>query len=150
MEDKEKRSFHTLEDEDRYWQANSPILGEKPGNVQKIPQNRDSFLSIRLSAEEIESLRLKAGLEGLGISTYARRVILNSLNENQRIPPDMLIRVCQKIAEKSLREDSELFGMIRDLYDEYENIQDVFAEHIISACIPSSRVQKYIVKENQP
>ena len=62
--------FSSLEEEDEYWKTHSPLDEGYKGEVQKSKQKRSSFLSIRLTGEEITKLRNVAAKFGMGPSTY--------------------------------------------------------------------------------
>jgi len=67
--------FSSLEKEDEYWKTHSPLDEGYKGEVQKSKQKRSSFLSIRLTGDELTRLRDMAAKFGMGPSTYARQVL---------------------------------------------------------------------------
>lgn len=67
--------FSTLAEEDEYWKTHSPLDEGYKGEVQKSKQKRSSFLSIRLTGEEITKLRNVAAKFGMGPSTYVRQLL---------------------------------------------------------------------------
>ncbi len=79
--------FSSLEEEDEYWKTHSPLDEGYEGEVQKSKQQRSSFLSVRLTGDELTKLRDIAAKFGTGPSTYARHV-LNSIiqQENWSMP----------------------------------------------------------------
>jgi predicted DNA binding CopG/RHH family protein len=80
--------FNNLEEEDKFWQEHSPLLEGHEGEIQKENKNRDSFLSIRLSGQELANLREKAKKYGLAPSTYARQLIFQGVLE-EPLPPEV-------------------------------------------------------------
>ena len=67
--------FSSLEEEEEYWKTHSPLDEGYEGEVQTSPQKRASFLSIRLTGDELSELRDVASKLGMGASTFARLVI---------------------------------------------------------------------------
>lgn len=67
--------FSNAEQEDEYWKTHSPLDEGYKGEIQKTKQKRTSFLSIRLTGEELTRLRDKAARLGIGPSTFARLVL---------------------------------------------------------------------------
>lgn len=67
--------FSSLEEEDEYWKTHSPLDEGYEGEVQKSKQQRSSFLSIRLTGDELTQLRDMAAKVGVGPSTYVRHVL---------------------------------------------------------------------------
>jgi len=67
--------FSSLEEEDEYWKTHSPLDEGYEGEVQKSKRKRSSFLSIRLTGDELTQLRDMAAKFGMGPSTYARQVL---------------------------------------------------------------------------
>lgn len=67
--------FNTPEKEDEYWKTHSPLDEGYEGEVQKSKQKRTSFLSIRLTGDELTKLRNEAAKFGVGPSTYVRQLL---------------------------------------------------------------------------
>ena len=67
--------FSSLEEEDEYWKTHSPLDEGYEGKVQKSKQKRSSFLSLRLTGDELTHLRDMAAKFGMGPSTYARQLL---------------------------------------------------------------------------
>lgn len=67
--------FSNLEEEDEYWKTHSPLDEGYEGEVQKSKQKRSSFLSIRLTGDELTKLRNMAAKSGMGPSTYVRQLL---------------------------------------------------------------------------
>ena len=67
--------FSSLEEEEEYWKTHSPLDEGYEGEVQKTKQKRASFLTVRLTGEELTQLRDMAAKFGMGPSTYARQVL---------------------------------------------------------------------------
>jgi len=69
--------FKSLDEEREYWEARGPLAEEQGGGINrpKSGQKRSSFLSIRLTGEELTQLRDMAAEFGMGPSTYTRQVL---------------------------------------------------------------------------
>jgi len=69
--------FKSLDEEREYWEARGPLAEGQGGRINrpKPGQKRSSFLSIRLTGEELTQLRDMAAEFGMGPSTYARQVL---------------------------------------------------------------------------
>jgi hypothetical protein len=72
--------FGSAEEEDKYWAAHSPIDEGYTGKVQVEKQKRSSFLTIRLTGDELTQLRDLAAKKGMGPSTYIRSNIKDLLD----------------------------------------------------------------------
>ena len=81
--------FASVEEEEEYWQNHSPLAEGYEGTVQHERQRRSSYLALRLSGEELNTLRDVAQKAGIGPTTLARNLILQGL----RTERDLLIRV---------------------------------------------------------
>jgi len=69
--------FQSLEEEREYWESRGPLAKGHKGRLSKpeLGQKRSSFLSVRLTGEELTQLRDMAVELGMGPSTYARHVL---------------------------------------------------------------------------
>ena len=67
--------FGSLEEEDEYWKTHSPLDEGYEGEVQKSKRKRSSFLSLRLTGEELTQIRDMGAKLGMGPSTYARQLL---------------------------------------------------------------------------
>jgi len=76
--------FGSIEEEDKYWASHSPLDEGYPGEIQKKKQNRSSFLTIRLTGEELTQLRDISSSKGMGPSTYIRALIKDILSPKER------------------------------------------------------------------
>ena len=72
--------FSSLEEEDKYWETHSPLDEGFEGEVQTTEQKRSSFLSVRMTGDELSQLRAAAAKLGLGTSTYARLILAQASN----------------------------------------------------------------------
>ena len=77
--------FNNLEEEDKFWQSHSPLMEDYKGKVQKRKQNRASFLSVRLTGEELAYLKEKATQYSLGPSTYARQILVQAIRAENKL-----------------------------------------------------------------
>jgi len=73
--------FQSLEEEKEYWEARGPLAEGSKGRINKPrpDQKRSSFLSVRLTGEEITALREVAAIFYTRPSELARGVILDSV-----------------------------------------------------------------------
>lgn len=75
--------FDNVVDEDKYWKTRSPLAEGYAAEIQKEKQKRSSFLTIRLTGEELTRLRDLASSNGVGPSTYIRALIKGALMPRQ-------------------------------------------------------------------
>ncbi|MBM3926343.1 MAG: hypothetical protein FJ320_10250 [SAR202 cluster bacterium] len=91
--------FKTLEEEIEYWEAQGPFAKGKRGRVSKpkAKERRSSFLAVRLSGEELTRLRDVAAKEGVGPSTFARKVLLEAMGQSgaRAVTKEELTRVLE-------------------------------------------------------
>ncbi len=76
--------FRNSEEEDKYWAMHSLIDEGYTAKEQKGKQKRSSFLTIRLTGEELTQLRRLAETKALGPSTFIRTVIKEILSSAGR------------------------------------------------------------------
>ena len=76
--------FRTLEEEREYWEARGPLAEGHRGRVNRPhpKQKRASFLSVRLTGEELTQLRDVAAKIGMGPSTFARYLLKQTIEQN--------------------------------------------------------------------
>ena len=75
--------FGSVEEEDKYWASHSPLNEGYAAEIQKEKQRRSSFLTIRLTGEELTRLRDIASSKGMGPSTYIRALIKDVLTRGE-------------------------------------------------------------------
>ncbi len=75
--------FGSITEEDEYWANHSPLDEGYSGEIQKEKQKRSSFLTIRLTGEELTQLRDCASSKGMGPSTYIRTLIKGALTPRE-------------------------------------------------------------------
>lgn len=71
--------FSNVQEEDEYWKTHSPLDEGYEGEIQENKQKRSSFLSVRLTGEELSKLRGIAVEAGMSPSTFARKLILDAI-----------------------------------------------------------------------
>jgi predicted DNA binding CopG/RHH family protein len=97
--------FSSREEEDKYWATHSPLDEGYEVEAQREKQKRSSFLTIRLTGEELTQLRDLAGAKGMGPSTFIRTLIKNAIGPKER-------------AEFALRESECRYqSLVQDLID---------------------------------
>jgi len=84
--------FGSIEEEDKYWETHSPLDEGFEGEVETSEQKRSSFLSVRMTGDELSQLRDEAVKMGLGPSTYARLVLTHQIEPKNCFPPRPLMR----------------------------------------------------------
>ena len=89
--------FKSLDEEREYWEARGPLTEGHRGRINrpKPKQKRSSFLSIRLTGEELTQLRDMAAEFGMGPSTYVRQVLklaIEQKNWPSFLPPSFLLK----------------------------------------------------------
>jgi predicted DNA binding CopG/RHH family protein len=75
--------FKSFEEEDKYWATHGPLEEGYDVEVQKERQKHSSFLTIRLTGEELTQLRDLAMSKGMGPSTYIRTLIKDALTSRE-------------------------------------------------------------------
>ena len=79
--------FSNIEEEDKYWETHSPLDEGFEGEVETSEQKRSSFLSVRMTGDELSQLRDAAAKLGLGPSTYARLILTHAIShQNWHMP----------------------------------------------------------------
>jgi hypothetical protein len=106
MERKEENKlpeFQSLEEEKEYWEARGPLAEGRKGRINKpkADQKRSSFLSVRLTGEEITSLREVAAIFYTTPSELARGAILDSVKQFKSLHE--MAQKEQKKLEEALR-----------------------------------------------
>ena len=89
--------FKSLDEEREYWEARGPLAEGQGGRINrpKPGQKRSSFLSIRLTGEELTQLRDMAAEFGMGPSTYVRQVLKSAIEQKNWpsfLPPSFLLK----------------------------------------------------------
>jgi hypothetical protein len=84
--------FQSLEEEREYWEARGPLAEGHKGkfHIQEPCQKRNSFLSIRLTGDEIGQLRDVADKMGVSPSTLARFGIKQVIEQFSVTPLDII------------------------------------------------------------
>ena len=136
--------FRNLVEEDRYWQSHSPLMEGYEGEIQKKKQNRASFLSIRLTGEELARLREKAAGYSLGPSTYARQLLTQGIesSDTRFLPPDFLLRLFNIFHSSTGEPKEEYLQKLKEIYSEYLELQESMAQQIVSVCIPNELLKE--------
>jgi len=74
--------FSSIEEEDKYWETHSPLDEGFEGEVETSEQKRSSFLSVRMTGDELSQLRDAAAKLGVGPSTYARLILTSAIKSS--------------------------------------------------------------------
>lgn len=116
--------FRNLEEEDRYWHSHSPLMEGYEGKVQKKKQNRVSFLSIRLTGEELARLREEATRYGLAPSTYARQVLIHGMESPEAYysPSDLSLSLCS-LSPQDIRTAGRVLKQLLKLHDDIARLE---------------------------
>jgi hypothetical protein len=125
--------FDNLAEEDRFWQSHSPLMEGYEGKVQKKKQNRASFLSVRLTGEELAQLRVKATFYGLKPSTYARQAIIRDLESDVgSLPPELLFHFCRlQYSGLTDQQKEKYFKQLNEIYKQYQKMQGELAKQMM-------------------
>jgi len=112
--------FQSFEEEKEYWEARGPLAEGRNGRINKpkSDQKRSSFLSVRLTGEEITALHEVAAIFYTTPSEFARGAILDSVErfkslyerdqkERERLE-EALRKMSQSITMKPLGKSSLL------------------------------------------
>ena len=131
--------FRNLEEEDKYWQSHSPLMEGYEGKIQKKKQNRASFLSIRLTGEELAHLREIASQCGLGPSTYARQVLIQAIESYGvgSLPPHLLISLFSQLAGYTGEQSEEYLQRLNECQKQFLEMQEGMAKQIVRLCLPN-------------
>lgn len=73
--------FDSPDEEDKYWETHSPLDEGYKGEIQESKQKRSSFLSIRLTGDELTKLRDLSKSMGVPPSTLARQALTTFMNQ---------------------------------------------------------------------
>ena len=123
--------FKTVEEEDRYWRTHSPLLEGYEGKAQKKKQKRESFLSIRLTGEQLTQLREAAAHYGSGPSTYARQLIIQGMElKSPSLLPDIFNTLCQQVNYVSGEQKQEYVERLMEIVKRYLEVQENLAPQI--------------------
>jgi len=141
--------FNNLDEERKFWKTHSPLDEGYKGKVQKIKQNRASFLSVRLTDKELDLLRQRAISYGLGPSTYARQLIIQKLESNiDPIPIDLVYAVSRNsfTNDISSEQKEKYFHELNKVYKSYLQTQEEMVKKMLRI-FPSNMIAIKEVKE---
>lgn len=130
--------FSSLEEEDKFWQTHSPLTEGYRGRAQKKQQNRASFLSIRLTGEELAHLREEATKYGLGPSTYARLILLKGMETPPgSLPPPLLMNLVSQAYRIKGKSSEDYLQQFNEICKPYLEIQETTAQQLLQLCFPN-------------
>lgn len=112
--------FSNLEEEHKYWETHSPLEEGYKGEVQTGEQRRSSFLSVRMTGDELSRLRAAAAKQGLGPSTYARLLIRTLLDGNANCPALSAISYPSSLPEPN-RTEADFVRIQHKIHDKIES-----------------------------
>ena len=121
--------FKSLEEEREYWEAHGPLAKGHKGRIHrpKPDQKRSSFLSIRLTGEELTRLRDMAAKLGTGPSTYARQVLKLAIEQENWpffLPPSFLFPpLYDSTNERGIKSLDEYIRQAKKAYATYLEAQ---------------------------
>ena len=109
--------FQSLEEERGYWEVRGPLADEHKGrlNRPRSGQKRSSFLAVRLTGEEIATLRDIAAKQGLGPSTFAQIVLTSVIDCGGNLPKRITSEELRDALVKTLSQ-SNVEALARDSY----------------------------------
>ena len=124
--------FISPEQEEEYWKTHSPLEEGYEGEVQRTKQKRASFLSIRLTGEELTQLRDIAARLGMGPSTYARQVLRIETERSRHMGvPSLLLPSTYGLGPedmKAMLPASSTFGHLHDKF--LQQIKEAYATYL--------------------
>jgi len=109
--------FSNLEEEHKYWETHSPLEEGYEGEVQTGEQRRSSFLSVRMTGEELSRLRAAAAEYALGPSTYARLLIRTVLDGHANWPAPSAISHPSSLPEPNRETGANRWGVRHNIFD---------------------------------
>lgn len=121
--------FQSLEEEREYWEAHGPLAEGHKGRISKpqLGQKRSSFLSIRMTGEELTQLQDMAAKFGTGPSTYARQVLrlaIEQKNWPSFLPPSFLLPpLYDSTSKRAIKPCDEFLGRAENAYAAYFKAQ---------------------------
>ena len=115
--------FSSIEEEDKYWETHSPLDEGFEGKVETSKQQRSSFLSVRMTGDELFQLRDMAAKQGLGPSTYARLLLTNAISRQNG--PALYLSNCLHFSDGEFRDTPERSGICIMNTDDITINQDV-------------------------
>ena len=82
--------FRSAAEEREYWETQGPLAEGHRGKVHKpkLGQKRSSFLSVRLTGQELTQVRDIAARLGMGPSTYVRSVLKFIMRQEGLVDPE--------------------------------------------------------------
>lgn len=131
--------FQSLEEEREYWEARGPLAEGHKGRISKPKpsQKRSSFLSIRLTGEEVTQLRDMAAKLGIGPSTYARQVLRLAIEQKTwpSLPPPsfLLSPLYDSTGKHQSKPHDEFLGRAEKAYAAYLEAQKEVLEKVLRA-----------------
>jgi len=138
--------FSSIEEEDKYWATHSPLGEGFNVEAQKEKQKRSSFLSIRLTGEELTQLRDIATANGMGPSTFIRILIKDALSDKQDVisTRDEGSRLVRLLALKLMQEGKAngITIVKENAAEQYKAFEDAFCIIKLSD-LPSIRAKLY-------
>lgn len=129
--------FQSLDEERKYWEARGPLVEGHKGRINrpKPDQKRSSFLSIRLTGEELTQLRDMAAEFGMGPSTYVRQVLrlaIEQKNWPSFLPPSFLFPpLYDSTSKRAIKPFDESMGRAEKAYVAYLEAQKEVLEEVL-------------------
>lgn len=138
--------FQSLDEEREYWEARGPLAEGHRGRINRAkPEKKmSSFLSIRLTGEELTRLRDMAAEFGMAPSTYARQVLKLAIEQQVlklvmelKDPPPLLspsflieplrissnvsaLKFCKESVERAQKAYNTFFEVQKEVLEEAE------------------------------
>ena len=113
--------FKTLEEEREYWESRSGLADGHKGRLRHTKEpwserktKRSSFLVVRLTAAEIDRLHNIATKEGVGVSTCARKVLINFMEREEKADAGVTLDDVKQAAEEFISSYATLKRTSRD------------------------------------
>ena len=129
--------FQSLDEERAYWEAHGPLAEGHKGRISrpKPGQKRSSFLSIRVTGEELTQLRDMAAKFGMGPSTYVRQVLrlaIEQKNWPSFLPPSFLLApLYDSTSKRAIKPCDESIERAEKAYAAYLEAQKEVLEEVL-------------------
>lgn len=133
QKDRTISQFKSLEEEREYWESRGPLAEGHKGvpNRSQPNKKRTSFLSVRLTGEELDRLYEIAKERGVGTSTFTRMVLISLIEQHDKPAKTMTFeQACEafsKVMPEALK--GKLFNLVKDIsLDDKDNPQFILID----------------------
>ena len=106
--------FETEEQEAEYWNSHSPLdlVAEPKAQKVRVRGAKDRPITVRLDSESRSKLDKLAAEQGLGPSSFARRILMSVIEQRRKLPEhitlDELKNMLEEITPRLIKDRAEL------------------------------------------